>query len=299
MAEKSTAYNPAMRWYLDASEFALEDLAALQGPRGEVVARLGRTATLGTDKEKRRRAGTALCFLEDPLGIPYLQEALQDPAPQVRSEALMTLGYLGDESILPLCRRHLQEKTEMSRFAAIALGVLADGRGFPLLWSAYERNIAPTATVAGLKVLYEACMPMMGRLAIAPSVMSRQGTLEILDLVWQSRASAAVLHTLDLARDLRAQQILLKPFVLSSASELGKKIGTGLRDLLIHRVSDPTLPLDVRQVAVTQLRQLAPAEADALLAPVLKKLTGAEVAALGQARPSRLRFLRKGGKHAG
>ena len=295
----SKGFKLGMAWYLNPAEFGQEALELLQGPRGEVVTRLGRTVTLGADKKKRRQALAALCFVEDPLGIPYVREALHDRVVEMRQEALMNLGYQGDEAILPLCRRHLQEKTEMSGAAAIALGALADGRGFPLIWSAYERNIAPIQAVAGLKPLFEACMPMMARIAAAPWMMARQGTLEIFDVVWTSRASAAVLHTVDIAAESRAQRMLLKPFVPSQASDLGKRIGVGLRDLLVQRIGDRAVPLDARTAAVSHLRQIAPDEADALLAPTLKRLPAADVASFGQVRPTRLRFLKKGGKRAG
>ena len=142
-------------------------------------------------------------------------------------------------------------------------------------------------------------MPMMARIAAAPWMMARQGTLEIFEVVWTSRASAAVLHTVDIAAESRAQRMLLKPFVPSQASDLGKRIGVGLRDLLVQRIGDRAVPLDARTAAVSHLRQIAPDEADALLGPTLKRLPAADVASFGQVRPTRLRFLKKGGKRAG
>jgi hypothetical protein len=287
---------PGEPWYIDPAEFGLEGLDEVQGPRGEVLARLGRTATLGVAKDKRRRAVIALTFIEDPLAIPYLREALTDRDVEVRQEALFALGYLGDDSILPICRRALEKKTEWTGMAAVALGGLADSRGFPVLWSAYVRNIAPNAAPAALKILMEACVPMLGRLAGSPALLARPATIDVIDCIWEHGAPNAVLYILDAVGDPRARKAVLKPFAPGSKDDKAVQIGRGLLNLLLARIGDRKAPLELRTAAVESVRQLAGDGSATLLAPVLKGLSPEEAAALG-APPAKGRRGRKlGGK---
>jgi len=223
----------------------------------------------------------ALMFLEDAVASPCLREALRDPALEVRKAALWGLGALGDDSILPLCRRHLAVNSEMTDEAATALGALQDSRGFPVLWSAYERNLAQHRTTESLGFLCEASVPILTKVGLNPSMMSRAGTLRIFDYVWRDGAADAVLSMIDATADPRARSLLLKPLVLSDLQEPAKKIAIGVRDGLLRRIADRSVPLTTRVVYAGHLRRIDPAEAEGLLARVLKRLPKEEAAALG------------------
>jgi len=272
---------PTDPWFAHSRFFGEAELQQLQGPKAEVQERLSRIVRFDKDRDRRRRAVMALMFLEDAVASPCLREALRDPALEVRKAALWGLGALGDDSILPLCRRHLAVNSEMTDEAATALGALQDSRGFPVLWSAYERNLAQHRTTESLGFLCEASVPILTKVGLNPSMMSRAGTLRIFDYVWRDGAADAVLSMIDATADPRARSLLLKPLVLSDLQEPAKKIAIGVRDGLLRRIADRSVPLTTRVVYAGHLRRIDPAEAEGLLARVLKRLPKEEAAALG------------------
>lgn len=274
---------PTDPWFTHSRFFEPSQLEQLQGPKGEVQERLSRIVRFDKDRAQRRRAVMALMFLQDPVAIPCLREALRDSALEVRKAALWGLGDLGDDSILPVCRRHLAANSEMTEEAATALGALQDSRGFPILWSAYERNLAQHRTTESLGFLCEASIPILTKVGLNPSMMARQGTLKIFDFIWREGAADAVLSILDATAELRAQSLLLKPLVLPDLQEPAKKIAIGVRDRLLHRIGDRSIPLTTRVMYAGHLRRIDPAAAEQLLAPVLKALPEDEATALGAA----------------
>ena len=275
---------PTDPWFAHSRFFGETELGQLQGPKREVQERLTRIVRFDKEKDQRRRAVMALMFLEDAVATPCLREALRDPALEVRKAALWALGALGDDSILPLCRRHLAVNSEMTDEAATALGALHDSRGFPVLWSAYERNLAQHRTRESLGFLCEASVPVLTKVGLNPSIMSRAGTLRIFDYIWKDGAADAVLSVLEATADPRARSLLLKPLVLPDLEEPAKKIAIGLRDRLLRRIADRSVPLTTRVMHVGHLKRMDPGEAAGLLAPVLRALPEEEAAALGASR---------------
>ena len=272
---------PTDPWFAHARFFGAAGLPQLEGSKREVQERLGRVVRFDKDRDKRRRAVMALMFLEDGAAISCLREALRDPALEVRRAALWGLGGLGDDSILPVCRRHLAGNAEMTEEAATALGALQDSRGFPILWAAYEKNLAQHRTTESLGFLGEASVPILTKVGLNPSMMSRAGTPRIFDRIWGDGAADAVLSVVDATADPRARSLLLKPFVLPDIQDPARKIASGMRDRLLRRIGDRSVPLTARVSGAGILRRIDPDESNRLLAPVLKSLPKEEAAALG------------------
>lgn len=285
---------PTDPWFAHARLFGESELEQLQGPKGEVQERLSRIVRFDKERDKRRRAVMALMFLEDAAAIVCLREALRDSAPEVRKAALWGLGALGDDSILPLCRRHLTVNSEMTEEAATALGALTDSRGFPILWSAYEKNLAQHRTTESLGFLCEASVPILTKVGLNPSVMSRVGTLRIFDYVWKDGAPDAVLSVFDAIGDARARTLLLKPLLLPDLEEPARRIAIGVRDRLLRRIADRSVPLTSRVEFTGYVRRIDQAGAEVLLAPILRGLPKEEATALG-ALPRKGWLRRKGG----
>ncbi|HYS99318.1 MAG TPA: HEAT repeat domain-containing protein [Thermoplasmata archaeon] len=274
---------PTDPWFAHSRYLGETELRQLQGPKGEVQERLTRIVRFDKDRDRRRRAVMALMFLEDAMAIPCLRDALRDSALEVRKAALWGLGGLGDDSILPLCRRHLAGDSEMTEEAATALGALQDSRGFPILWSAYEANLAQHRTKESLGFLCEASVPLLTKVGLNPSIMSRAGTLRIFDYIWRDGAADAVLSVIEATADPRARSLLLKPLVLPDLEEPAKKIAIGVRDRILRRIADRSVPLATRVEYASHLKRIDPAGAERLLVPVLKALPKEEAAALGAA----------------
>ena len=289
---------PTDPWFAHSRFFGETELQQLQGAKREVQERLTRIVRFDKDRDKRRRAVMALMFLEDSVAIPCLRDALRDPALDVRKAALWGLGALGDDSILPLCRRHLAVDSEMTDEAATALGALQDSRGFPILWSAYEGNLAQHRTRESLGFLCEASVPLLTKVGLNPSIMSRAGTLQIFDYIWRDGAADAVMSVIEATADPRARSLLLKPLVLPDLQEPAKKIAIGVRDRLLRRIADRSVPVATRVEYAGHLRRIDPGEAERLLVPVLKALPQEEAEALGAAPRRGWLRQRRGGPDA-
>jgi len=126
-----TLDHPALSWRL----YAQRGLVLHSGKRalGPLVARLRKT----TPVRGRLHAIWALDSLDEPEGRAAVREALADPEPSVRLEAVRCAGIGRDQKALPAMRNLLKDgNAPVRREAAIALGKLGDQAAAPALMAA-------------------------------------------------------------------------------------------------------------------------------------------------------------------
>lgn len=140
-----------------AAKSAIKQLHELRPPSDTEPERLGFRRELAQAADKPESRAELLC---------RLKSALDDPSPEVRSQALKALGELGDKRAAPAVAKLLDDPHEGLRSAAaLALGRLGGVRAIAALAESFQASSgrrAPTTALLSLAQIGDrSVMPMM------------------------------------------------------------------------------------------------------------------------------------------
>jgi HEAT repeat protein len=121
--------------------FSLLGDPARESPHAATVARSCRRLTDDPDRTIRGLAIGGLCSTRDPDAVSVALAALSDPEPSVRSQALLSLGFVLPEGIVARVTPLLDDQNDVVRgHAAAVLGRLGDRSVLPTLRQRLDRE---------------------------------------------------------------------------------------------------------------------------------------------------------------